>query len=258
MSLARYLALLRLEARVLRRDPGVFILLIVTPAVLALLVQPLLRLAASSIGETGTTGTLRAVAGMAVLFAFFVQGFEALAFYRDHGWRVWDRVRCSGASPLELVLGKITIYLLLSVAQMIVLLAIGLAVFDVAVPDTLVPIAIVLVSWSAFVVSMGLALVTLCSTIDRFMAISNLSAITLAGLGGAIVPMKLLPSWVQPWSEFIPTHSAMQGLLLAFGPDPSLGSVLLPAGTLIGFAGAAAALAAIRFSVEDAKGAWSA
>src|SRR5437763_17171855 len=104
---ARSAAVGRQELRVLRSDPTPVIVLVAMPLVLMAFIKPAFRSALVTSGHPQANGAEQAVPGMAVLFAFFLIGFVSFAFFRDHGWTTWDRLRASRARPAEIMIGKV-------------------------------------------------------------------------------------------------------------------------------------------------------
>ena len=109
----------RHETRLLFTDPLPLLLLIGMPVVL---------LSFLSDGLVG--GPAHAVPGLDAMFGFFGLAVAGLAFFRDHGWGTWDRLRASPASSTEVMLGKSLPLVVLLLIQQVVLLLLGWAFFD--------------------------------------------------------------------------------------------------------------------------------
>lgn len=249
-------AIMRLEARLLARDPSPIVMLVLMPLLVAMLLLPLTTLAARAVGAGSPSGSVQAVAGVAIFFSVFVQGYLALAFYRDHGWRTWDRVRNSGARPAEVLVGKTTPYLLIAVAQQLLLLGAGRLFLGLGAPGSLGGFLLVAVAWATFVVSFGIALVTVCPTIERFMSLSNLIALLLAAVGGALAPLSVLPAWLQSLAPLAPSYWAMKGMTIALAPHSDMTGLLTACGVIAAFAILAAIVPAMSFRMGDRKASW--
>ena len=61
------------------------------------------------------------------------------------------------------------------------------------------------------VLSAGLAAAAALSTVQQLNAVTNLGTMLLGGLGGALVPVRELPKWVQPAAPVSPVNWAMEG-----------------------------------------------
>lgn len=133
-------------------------------------------------------GVAQAVPGIATLFSFFIVGFLGFAFFRDHGWGTWERLRVSGIEITSLVVGKALPFILLGFAQLIFLFTIGWAALGLPLTGSPLALALVALTTSICTVSMGLLLVAITPSIQRLSIISNLSAVVLGGVGGAFSP----------------------------------------------------------------------
>lgn len=75
----------------------------------------------------------------------------------------------------------------------------------------------------------------------------------LGGLGGAVMPLEVLPGWVQTIAPFTPAYWAMRGHRSIFLEQGGLAEVALPAAVLLAAAGVLAVLATTRFRVDETK-----
>jgi ABC-2 type transport system permease protein len=98
MSLRHSAAIARLDLRVVRRDSGALVFMILMPLVVMAFVKPAFRFALQHT-HPGANGAEQAVPGMVVMFGFFAVGMTGFAFFREHGWNTWDRLRASWATP---------------------------------------------------------------------------------------------------------------------------------------------------------------
>lgn len=196
----RFSYIARLEGALMLADPTPIIIVIAMPVIL---------LAFLSHGLVG--GPARSVPGLAVLFGFFGLASIGAAFFRDHGWNTWDRYRMSPASPWEVVAGKAAPLAVLLVVQQVVLLTLGWLVFGMPWHGSILGGALLVLSVAAVELSLGLLVVAACSTINQVMAITNLGALLLAGMAGALAPLVLLPLWVQHLAPASPVYWALRG-----------------------------------------------
>jgi ABC-2 type transport system permease protein len=106
MPSANALVLARHELRLFRREPGMLLQMIFMPIVMIAFLKPAFGPALAQAGFDGATGAEQAVPGMIVMFSFFGAGMVGFAFFREHGWGTWDRLRASRASAFDIVVGK--------------------------------------------------------------------------------------------------------------------------------------------------------
>jgi ABC-2 type transport system permease protein len=84
-----------------------------------------------------------------------------------------------------------------------------------------------------------------------------MGAIVFAGLGGAIVPITVLPGWARAVAPVTPTYWAMRGFRAVLLKHDTLSGVWLSVVVLLAFAVFFALVAATRFSFEETKTSWA-
>ena len=247
----------RREVRLLARDPMPLVLLLVVPLAFVAFLKPALFITLVIEGFPGSNGAEQAVPGAATTFSLFLTGLVGLSFFREHGWGTWDRLRASPASTRQILVGKLAPLLAFSLVQITWIFTIGVVAFGLRVRGSPVALAVLTIAVSASHVAMGLLLIAFARTIQQVNALANLGTALLAGIGGAIVPAYLLPEWVRAISPCTPTYWAMRGYRTVLLDGRGLSGVTVPAVVLIGFAIGLFAVAAVRFSIEEAKSFWS-
>lgn len=252
--MTRSIAIARQDWRILRRDPFPVIVPVVLPLLLLPFLAPAYRLGfvAEHIEHTG--GADQAVPAMDVTFAFFLVGTSSMGFFREHAWRTWDRLRASPAKNYEIVLGKIAVPLLQAMGQFALLFGVGALCLGLTVHGSWGSLVAVGTAYSLFLVAMGLAVTAICKTYMQANAVTNVGALFIAGLGGALVPHALLPSWAQVLSPIVPSYWAMSGYREAI---LGYGHPLVSVAVLLAFAIACLVLAVLRFRLDETKIAWA-
>jgi ABC-2 type transport system permease protein len=96
-----------------------------------------------------------------------------------------------------------------------------------------------------------------CRSVVQLNALTNAGAMLLAGLGGAVTPVELLPGWARAIAPLTPAYWAMRGFRSVLFDAGGLSSVLLPIGVLLGFSALFTLVAVRRFRVEEAKVSWA-
>src|SRR5436305_957445 len=82
---------------------------------------------------------------------------------------------------------------------------------------------------------------------------ANLVAIVLAGIGGALVPSTVLPSWARTVAPVTPSYWAMRGFRNIIVGGSGFGGVTASLGALAVFSVVFSLVAANRFSYNDSK-----
>lgn len=249
-------AVVRNEARILRRDPLPAIVLVAMPIVLMTLLAPALGLTLAAEGYTDTSGGDQAVPGMISVFTFFGVAFVGFALFREHGWRTWPRLRAVGLTPRQLLVGKVAAPAAMLGVQHVVLFAFGTVFLDLDVTGSWLALALVSAALIGMVVALGLAAAAALQTIQQLNAVTNLGAMVLGGLGGGFVPVSTLPSWVQPFAPLSPAYWAMRGYRSTILDAGGVGDVLLPVAIMVAVGAVAAVLAIVKLHDDAPKRTW--
>lgn len=253
MSPSRSAAIVRHELRVLRSDPMFLVIFTVMPLLVMAFIKPGFRFALEATGERGVNGAEQAVPGVSVMFSLFLVGNVGFAFFREHGWQTWERLRASGATAAEIMTGKVAVPLLSSALQLSVLFGVGGLLYDLNVDGSKVALGLVAAAFCVCLVCLGLAIMSLCRTIMQVNAIANLGAMVLAGVGGALAPTASLPGWAQAIAPGTPSYWAMRGFRDVILDGAGIVDVLDTGAVLLAFAVVFATVAAVRFRVDDEK-----
>ena len=252
MSLSRSAALVRHELRTMLADAGSLISLTLMPLVMMAFFKPLARLALTREDPTAN-GSEYTVPAMTTMFAFFLVGFVGFAFFSEHQWNTWERLRASQATNAEILVGKIVPALILSFAQQAILFGAGFALFGLRVRGSLLGVLLICIALALCLVSVGVLLAAVLRTQQQLNAISNLGAMVLAGVSGALVPLSILPGWAKTVAPIAPQYWAMRGFRSTILDGQGVGAVALPVAVLLGIAVVAAALALVRFRFDEPK-----
>jgi ABC-2 type transport system permease protein len=253
MSWRRSWALLRHELKALVDDPGSLVFLLVMPLIMMGLMKPLFGLSLQAEGYPGANGAEQAVPGMAAMFATFTGSFAGFTFFREHGWKTWDRLRASQATTLDIMVGKLAPTLIVSMVQLTSLFLLGVWLFDLAIAGSVVALGMVALAFALSMVSFGMAVTALSRTSIQLNTFVNLFGIVFAGVGGALVPVAVLPEWVQGVARFVPTYWAMEGFLGVILEGMDAFDVIVPTAFLLLFTVTFSVVASMRFRLEETK-----
>ncbi len=253
MSWRRSLAMFRHEMKALADDPGSLVFLLFMPLLMMAIMKPLFELSLQAQGFVGANGAEQAVPGMAAMFATFTASFAGFTFFREHGWHTWDRLRASQATTPDIMVGKLTPTLVIAVVQMTALFVLGVVLLDLVIAGSLTALGMIVVSFSLAMLAFGMAITALSRTSLQLNTFSNLFGIVFAGIGGALVPIAVLPEWVQTVARFVPTYWAMRGFLDVILQGAGVADVVLPTFALFVFTVIFTLIAAFKFRIEETK-----
>jgi ABC-2 type transport system permease protein len=206
----RAIALVRLNGILYARDPGPLIGRVAMPLVLITLMRPLYTAALGA-----SAGTAQAVAGMLVTFSLLAMSIVGSSILTERIWHTAERLRSSPAPTLELLIGKAVPALALLVVQQVAILAYGRLVFGLRIASPMLLATTVLV-WGTTLLFIGALLGTVARSGGGLSAMVDIGSLLLTGLGGAFVPLDILPRWARAIAPASPGYWAMHAMRGAF------------------------------------------
>ncbi|MEV4218621.1 ABC transporter permease [Nonomuraea sp. ATR24] len=217
-ALARHNMTLRL------RDPGQMISYVAMPMVLMLVLKPLYVRALDG-------GATQVATGLMVMFSVFAISLAGNAILSERTWRTWDRLRVTRAPAAELLVGKTLPLFVVMVAQQAILLVYGCLAIGLPVPSMPHLVFLAILIWAFALLAIGAALATLVRSHGELSVISDVGALTLSSLGGALVPLSLMPEWAQLAAHASPGYWALVMMQSAVAGD--VAGTLRPAGVVL-------------------------
>jgi ABC-2 type transport system permease protein len=227
--------------------------LIVFPLFLMAFLKPTFALALTAHGYTGANGAEQAVPGEAVVNGFYIVGMTSFAFFVEHGWNTWDRLRASEATSSEIIVGKALPFLAVSASQFLIVLAIGVPLFHLHSRGPFAALVPLIATFAICLVTLGVMITSLCRTVQQVSAFAFGGLILFGALGGALVPVAVLPGWAHAVAPATPTYWVMRGFGSVILDGHSFRAILLPCLILVGMSLAFAGVSLRRFRFTDAK-----
>jgi ABC-2 type transport system permease protein len=219
-STVRLAAEIRHQSTLLARDPGPLIGYTVMGLLLITATRPLY----GALGRLGTgnaeSGIDLAAAGMAVMFSLFALKVGAAQLLNERTWHTWDRLRSSPAGFGEILVGKSLPILAAIAVQQAVLFGFAAAAFGLRPQAGWWALGVCALAWSACVLFLGLGASTLARTPAQLSAAGDIFALLTTVLGGALVPVNLLPGWMRAVAPASPGYWALAAYRAALTGDP--------------------------------------
>jgi len=253
MSPRRLGTILAHEVRLIARDPLPVMVLIVFPIITMAFVKPAFRAALQQTGYPHANGAEQVVPGQAVMNAFFVVSLTTFAFFSEHAFKTWDRLRASSATSPEIVFGKAIPRVGMVILQLIVVLTVGVVVFGLHVAGDPLALAPLVVIFSLCLVLLGVAVTAVCTSVQQANAFSYGGLVVFGAIGGALVPLAVLPAWAKTVAPLTPTYWAMRGFRSVILDGQGYGAIVAPAVALAAMSAVFAVVALRRLRFGDSK-----
>jgi ABC-2 type transport system permease protein len=217
-ALARHNLLLR------RRDPANLVTYMIMPVMLMWLTKPLLT---RLMPDGGTTQDVIGPLVFASTLALQIVGMSLLS---ERTWRTWDVLRATPANAAELLIAKGIPVLAVLLLQQAVVIGYGVGVTGLNVTGPFL-LLVALVVWSVTLLATGSLLATLVRSHTQLAMLTDIGAIVLSILGGALLPLSLMPSIARHVAPASPGYWAIGMLKAAVRGD--VAGMLVP-GTILG------------------------
>jgi ABC-2 type transport system permease protein len=245
------------ELRLTRHSADALMVLIAFPLIMIGFLKPAIRPALMQSGHPHANGAEQVVPGQAAMSAFFLVSLITFSFFAEHGWATWDRLRASQATPLEIVIGKALPRIVMGLIQFLVLLGAGVVIFGLHIRGNALALAPLVLAFSICLVLLGVAVTAVCRSAQQANAIGYGGMVLFGAIGGAFVPINLLPTWAKTIAPVTPTYWAMRGLRSVILDGRGLGATVAPSGILLAMAILFAVIALRRLRFDETKTGWA-
>ncbi|MEU6378803.1 ABC transporter permease [Streptomyces sp. NPDC046909] len=244
-SAARIGVLVRHNALLMLREPGPLLSRMILPLVFLTLLRPLYLAAQGPVA-----GTEQAVLGTLVTFSLLALSISGNAILTERLGRTWDRLRGTPLRPAELLAGKAIPVFAALLAQQLLIIGFGVGVFGLPLAHPFLLLA-VLLTWTATLLALGTLIGVLVRSMGELSAAFDIGGMLLSSLGGALVPLSVLPAWVAAVAPASPGYWAVHGLHAALDGDTR--TTATACATLLTVALLCAGLAAVRLQGRSGR-----
>jgi ABC-2 type transport system permease protein len=192
------------------------------------------------------------VPGFSVMFTFWLAMLVATSIYVEKKeYRTWRRTLTSPASGWIIVSSRVTAYVFLGLAQMLIMFTLGGIFFGIDIGWNLPALIAIFAALALVTTGFGFLMSSLIKDMAILSMVMNLMIIVMAGLGGALVPATFLPGWAEGLSAATPHYWAMDGIQEVIIAGAGLTSVATQVGALLVFAAVFFLLGSLRFRVSE-------
>ncbi len=207
-SLNRIRALISYNALLRLRDPSQLISYLVAPMVFMVMFRPLYT---QALGY----GAVQAVTGQLMMFSVFAMSIVGNAIFVEREWRTWDRLRASRTVRAELLIGKAIPVFVVLLIQQTVLILFGWLVVGMNFPRSIPLLALAMCVWGFALLGLGSLLATVARSRGDLFVACDVGALLISSIGGAILPVSLMPGWAQAITRFSPGTYGLEMLRAA-------------------------------------------
>jgi ABC-2 type transport system permease protein len=182
------------------------------------------------------TATEQNVPGYTIFGVFFIVLTLASSFIQEKNDGTFQRILTAPLSKSALLMGKLLPYYLVNLIQIALMFAVGVFIFDLylgSIPGLL----LVSMAVAAAANGLGLLVAAIGKTEAQVNGLAVLLAIILSALGGMMVPVFVMPGFMQTLAQFTPHAWALAGYHDVIIRGLGVRDVLGEAGVLLVFAG---------------------
>lgn len=191
--------------------------------------------------------------GWTVLAMFFLAVPLSVTFIRERAQGSLVRLETMPVPTWVLFAGKIVPYAIINQIQLALILAVGVWGLPLLGGDRLTlgraPEAIVLLGLATSIaaIGFGLLIAAVSRTTEQATTLSATVVLTLAAVGGVMVPKFVMPAWMQRLADLTPFSWGLEGFLDLFIRGGGVREVLPEAARLLAFAAACFIVALLYF-----------
>jgi ABC-type multidrug transport system permease subunit len=134
----------------------------------------------------------------------------ALTLFDERDWGTMRRLRVSGAPLSGLLMGKLIARFIVGIAQMVLLFAVGWALFGISLGRNPLALLIPATGISFAAATLGLVIASIARNHDSVMPFGTTLSMAIAAIGGCWWPIDFEPTWMRTLARFAPTTWTMQ------------------------------------------------
>jgi len=192
------------------------------------------------------------VPGFAILAAFFITMFLAGSILAERALGTFRRLLATPVSRSEILIGKMLAVLAVGFTQMAILFAFGHVVFGLSLGDQPLGLVFITIGVVCAATGLGVLIAGVARTDQQVTGLGTLIVLTMAALGGSMVPRFIMPEAMQTIGLITPHAWAIEGYHEIIVRREGLVDVLPHTAALLGFAAIFFAIGLWRFRFQMA------
>ena len=175
----------------------------------------------------------------------------ALTLFDERDWGTLKRLQVSGAPLTGLLLGKLFARLIVGVVQMVLLFAVGWALFGISLGQRPLALLIPTIGISFAAAALGLVVASISPAHDSVMPLGVTVSMAMAAIGGCWWPLDFEPSWMRAVANWMPTTWTMQAFNDLMIRNQPMSATLCPLAATLGLGTIFLAAGLVRFVSLD-------
>ncbi len=187
------------------------------------------------------------IPGYTVMYVFFLVDYLSGAVRDEKRNGTFKRLLSMPVRPASLLGGKLLAAFVIGMLQVLVMFAIGAAVFGMNLGTQYFALFLLTAALVCAATAIGLAAATVPGLSSGLVPMLIIAAL----LGGCMFPIDLMPPFLRTLSHLVPHSWALEGFLALIVRGQGLSAVLPQIGVLLAFAAGFFFLAVRRFDFED-------
>lgn len=190
------------------------------PAVILMLLGSVFNDTFKGTGVTAGQVFAASMAGSGIIATSFLNLGIGVASDRESG--TLKRLRGAPIPPAAYFVGKIILVLVSSLAEVVLLLVVGMLLFGVKLPsdaERWFTLGWVFLLGTISCSLLGITISSLAKSAQSAAAVANLPYIALQFLSGVYIPINTVPDWMIKVGSFFPIKWVAQGFRSVFLPD---------------------------------------
>ncbi|HEY6419655.1 MAG TPA: ABC transporter permease [Candidatus Binataceae bacterium] len=152
----------------------------------------------------------------------------SLTVFDEREWGTLKRMQVSGAPLAGLLLGKLIARFGVGTVQMILLFAVGWALFGISLGREPVALLLPMIGISFAAASFGLVIAAVARAHDSVMPLGAVTSMAMSAIGGCWWPLDFEPGWMRAVARCLPTTWTMQSFNDLMIRDLSVSAVMWP------------------------------
>lgn len=209
MYIKHLIAVIKLNFLLQLRNPVVILLMACAPLILMPFLIPTYKSMLIVQGYAHASGAEQAVPGIALLFSFLAIQVIIQAFYDEHVWGTWTRLRSTAAPLSSIILGKTIVCFIIQTVQLIAVIAIGSAIYGYSPKGSWISLISIVLIFCAVLTALSVCLSLWIKSEKTALSIGNLLGMLMSGMGGALGSVNDFPDWAQHIAKISPVYWAM-------------------------------------------------